>query len=185
LHQKNKVVFDLLLAGGRGDLAKMPLANEGWDIEIVPVGEREEYRSVAAVDASTPEISPQFHVLQKQVPVFSTPVRRRTKDNMTGIKAKATAARSLPSAPSPTGFAKGRYVGSYRAMLHDLVDRVPVQHDLWSLIDRDAVAHWGRKDGAEFTSKSTAVVGRVLSGIRWYLDQPQPAGVQELKDFDP
>jgi len=185
LHSKNKVIFDLLLAGGWEDLAKMPLANEGWDIEIVPVQEREEYRSIAAVDASTPELSPQFHVLQKQVPVFSTPVRRRTKDNMAGIKAKATAAQSLPSVPSPTGFAKGRYVGSYRAMLHDLVDRVPVQHDLWSLIDRDAVAHWGRKDGAEFTSKSTAVVGRVLSGIRWYLDQPQPAGVQELKDFDP
>jgi len=184
LHSRNKVVFDLLRAGGREDLTKIPLANTVWDPEIVPAQERQEYQSIAAVKVSTPAMSPFSQVLWQGMPVYAAASRQRMTGDVSETKGNA-AARASSSNSSRAKFTNMRYIDDYQAMLRDLVDRVPAQHDLWSLVDRNAVGRWGSRDGAKFTAIDTTIVGFVLSGSAWYLDQPEPAGVEELRNFDP
>ena len=180
-YSRNRVVFDLLRAGGWDDLTKMPLADKVWDTEIIPVEERDAYRSIAAIRLSTPEMSPEIGKLQNYARVYAGSFRRHTQTHQPSPGNADPMATTSP----PSSATSKHYTDGYRTLLRDLIDRVPAGHDIWTLIDREAVSNLGLKESAEFSARNMATIGTLLSGIIWCLDQPEPAGVQDVKNFEP
>ena len=185
LHSKNKVIFDLLRAGGRGDLAEIPMADRNWDVAIILPDEVEKFQRIDTVLVTSPPLSPLTGDLTTSTIVLSTAVQRLLTDTAVLAELKERSAQGAQSASaSQTRFGNERQIAGNQEMMLQVLDRTPADHDLWSLIDRDEAALWARKPASEFRKAGeVSALGQAVSGLIWALEQPAPEGVVELRNF--
>jgi hypothetical protein len=183
LYRRQKVILDLILAGGCKDLALVPMASKIWHESIVPPAELETLGRVEPVTAATPPLSPLTGSLMGARTFVSDSTRQLMLDPVVRKEIQARGSNRSPSGGGQTRFGNERAIESSQALMREALDRIPARDDIWSLLNRDEAIRYAHQAKEEFQSSvDVGALSQVISGISWMLDQPTPSGIRERRD---
>jgi hypothetical protein len=178
LYREGKVTLDLLLAGGRRDLALIPLAEKTWAPSIIPARELEAFGRIAPITAASAPLSAHTGSLMGASSFLSRSARRLLQDPVVSHDMRSRAPH--PSPDGQTRIANEGLIESSQAVLREVLERTVARDDIWSLLDREAAIHYAHLTKDAFRSTIDAgALGQVVSGICWILDQPALMGITE------
>jgi hypothetical protein len=183
LYRQGKVTLDLLLAGGRKDLALIPMADRTWDPSIIPPSEMETLGRIQLVTPASPPLSPHTGALLGSNPFLSNSVRQMMLDP--AVRQELQRRKSTPRLPGggQTRLGNEGQIDSCQVLMREALERTTASDDIWSLLNREEAIRYAHLAKDAFRSTiDVAALGHVVSGISWLLDQPAPLGINEKRD---
>ncbi|ONG54006.1 hypothetical protein BKE38_11055 [Pseudoroseomonas deserti] len=184
LHRRNKVILDLMLAGGETSrsLAMMPLAGKRWEAPVLPAGLVPDAADIEPVGPDTPALSRLTGALMAGEMIPTQGSRGLLHEHAVRLKVKEALQRSR-EAPPPGNvrFGNEAAIQGHQALMRGLVERLPAGHTAWQAFDRAAVLRCATQPLQDFRSTiDSGALSHAVAGLTWLLDQPGVEAPAEL-----